>query len=92
MQLLTQMGTQMNQLAATITGSREEVAGLFEQGSQRLASSDNRHAGRDPRTEPLFQKAVRCGWLVAQRTTQPHRLQGRNEDTPGGRKTTESMR
>ncbi|HEY0033915.1 MAG TPA: hypothetical protein VGB81_11680, partial [Devosia sp.] len=37
-QLLTQMGTQMNQLAATITGSREEVAGLFEQGSQRLAT------------------------------------------------------
>ncbi|MET3927808.1 hypothetical protein [Devosia sp. 2618] len=37
-QLLTQMGTQMNQLASTITGSRDEVALLFEQGSARLAT------------------------------------------------------
>ena len=37
-QLLTQMSTQMTQLAGTISGSRAEVAGLFEQGSERLAN------------------------------------------------------
>ncbi|MBJ3786463.1 hypothetical protein [Devosia sediminis] len=37
-QLLTQMSTQMTQLAGTISGSREEVAGLFAQGSERLAT------------------------------------------------------
>jgi hypothetical protein len=36
-QLLTQMAAQMNELGATITGSREEVTALFEQGSQHLA-------------------------------------------------------
>lgn len=36
-QLLTQMAAQLNELAGTITGSREAVAGLFEQGSQHLA-------------------------------------------------------
>ncbi|HEY9010111.1 MAG TPA: hypothetical protein VIN06_03760, partial [Devosia sp.] len=36
-QLLTQMSAQMNELGATITGSREEVAGLFTQGSEHLA-------------------------------------------------------
>ncbi|KQX38895.1 hypothetical protein ASD04_09625 [Devosia sp. Root436] len=37
-QLLTQMSAQMSQLASTITGSRDEVASLFEQGSARLAT------------------------------------------------------
>ena len=37
-QLLTQMSTQMTQLAGTISGSREEVAALFSQGSERLAN------------------------------------------------------
>jgi hypothetical protein len=36
-QLLTQMSAQMNELGATITNSRSEVATLFEQGSQHLA-------------------------------------------------------
>ncbi|MHB1111398.1 MAG: hypothetical protein ACYCZU_13915, partial [Devosia sp.] len=36
-QLLTQMGAQMNELGASITGSREEVAALFDQGSAHLA-------------------------------------------------------
>lgn len=36
-QLLTQMAAQMNELAGTITGSREEVATLFEAGSAHLA-------------------------------------------------------
>jgi len=36
-QLLTQMSAQMNELSSTITGSREEIATLYEQGSQHLA-------------------------------------------------------
>lgn len=36
-QLLTQMSAQMNELGASITGSREEVTALFEQGSVHLA-------------------------------------------------------
>ncbi|WP_417307770.1 hypothetical protein [Devosia sp.] len=37
-QLLTQMSAQMNELGATITGSREDIATLYEQGSQHLAA------------------------------------------------------
>ncbi len=36
-QLLTQMSAQMNELSATITGSRSEVETLFQQGSDHLA-------------------------------------------------------
>ena len=36
-QLLTQMSAQMNELSATITGSRTEVETLFQQGSDHLA-------------------------------------------------------
>lgn len=36
-QLLTQMSAQMQELATTITGSRDDVAALYEQGSQHLA-------------------------------------------------------
>ena len=36
-QLLTQMSAQMNELAGSITASREEVSALFEQGSAHLA-------------------------------------------------------
>lgn len=36
-QLLTQMSAQMRELGATITGSREDVAKMFEQGSAHLA-------------------------------------------------------
>jgi hypothetical protein len=36
-QLLTQMSAQMGELAGTITGSRPEVAALFERGSAHLA-------------------------------------------------------
>ncbi len=36
-QLLTQMAAQMNELSTSITASRAEVTGLFEQGSAHLA-------------------------------------------------------
>jgi hypothetical protein len=36
-QLLTQMAAQMTELSSSISSSREEVAGLFDQGSQHLA-------------------------------------------------------
>ncbi len=36
-QLLTQMSAQMNELGATITGSRPEVQSLFDRGSEHLA-------------------------------------------------------
>ena len=37
-QLLTQMSAQMTELGATITGSREEISTLYNQGSEHLAA------------------------------------------------------
>jgi hypothetical protein len=67
-QLLSQMSTQMDQLAATITGSREEVALLFEQGSQRLATmrelvSTPGQIG--PRSDSFQAEAVQLSAVIA---------------------------
>lgn len=67
-QLLQQMGTQMNQLAATITGSREEVASLFEQGSARLATMRelvSTPGAIEPRTDAFQAEAVQLTAVIA---------------------------
>src|SRR5690606_640899 len=67
-QLLSQMSTQMNQLAATITNSRSDVADLFEQGSARLATmrelvSTPGQVG--PRSDSFQAEAVQLTALIA---------------------------
>ena len=47
-QLLTQMSAQMNELAASITGSRADVAALFERGTERLAAMRDLVSGVGP--------------------------------------------
>ncbi|MDB5623602.1 MAG: hypothetical protein JWR39_2165 [Devosia sp.] len=67
-QLLTQMGTQMNQLAATITGSRDEVASLFEQGSGRLATMRelvSTPGSIEPRLDSFQAEAVQLTAVIA---------------------------
>ena len=67
-QLLTQMGAQMNQLAATITGSREQVAALFEQGSARLATMRelvSTPGQVEPRTDAFQTEAVQLSAVIA---------------------------
>lgn len=67
-QLLTQMGTQMNQLAATITGSRDEVATLFEQGSARLATMRelvSTPGAVEPRADSFQTEAVQLSAIIA---------------------------
>ena len=67
-QLLTQMGTQMNQLAATITGSRDEVALLFEQGSARLATMRelvSTPGQIEPRADSFQTEAVQLSAVIA---------------------------
>lgn len=67
-QLLTQMGTQMNQLAATITGSRDELATLFEQGSARLATMRelvSTPGAIEPRTDSFQSEAVQLSAIIA---------------------------
>lgn len=67
-QLLTQMGTQMNQLAATITGSRDEVALLFEQGSARLATMRELVSTPgviEPRADSFQAEAVQLSAVIA---------------------------
>lgn len=67
-QLLTQMGTQMNQLAATITGSRDEVALLFEQGSTRLATMRelvSTPGQIEPRADSFQTEAVQLSAVIA---------------------------
>jgi hypothetical protein len=67
-QLLTQMGTQMNQLAATITGSREEVTVLFEQGSARLATMRelvSTPGQIEPRADAFQTEAVQLSAVIA---------------------------
>jgi hypothetical protein len=67
-QLLTQMGTQMNQLAATITGSRDQVAGLFEQGSARLATMRelvSTPGAIEPRADSFQTEAVQLSAIIA---------------------------
>ena len=67
-QLLTQMGTQMNQLATTITGSRDEVATLFEQGSARLATMRelvSTPGAVEPRADSFQTEAVQLSAVIA---------------------------
>ena len=67
-QLLTQMGTQMNQLATTITGSRDEVATLFEQGSARLATMRelvSTPGAIEPRADSFQTEAVQLSAVIA---------------------------
>ena len=67
-QLLTQMSAQMNQLAATITGSREEVALLFEQGSARLATMRelvSTPGAIEPRSDSFQAEAVQLSAVIA---------------------------
>jgi hypothetical protein len=67
-QLLSQMSTQMNQLAATISGSREEVAGLFEQGSNRLATMRELVSTPGtiaPRSDSFQAEAVQLSAIIA---------------------------
>lgn len=67
-QLLTQMGAQMNQLAATITGSRQEVAALFEQGSARLATMRelvSTPGQIEPRADAFQSEAVQLSAVIA---------------------------
>jgi hypothetical protein len=67
-QLLSQMSTQMNQLAATITGSRDEVATLFEQGSARLATMRelvSTPGQIEPRADSFQAEAVQLSAVIA---------------------------
>ncbi|MDB5531394.1 MAG: hypothetical protein JWR51_4497 [Devosia sp.] len=67
-QLLSQMGSQMTQLAATITGSREEVSGLFDQGSARLATMRelvSTPGAIEPRSDQFQAEAVQLTAVIA---------------------------
>jgi len=67
-QLLTQMSAQMNGLADTITGSREEVAGLFEQGSARLATMRelvSTPGAVEPRLDQFQSESVQLSAVIA---------------------------
>jgi hypothetical protein len=58
----------MNQLAATISGSRGEVASLFEQGSTRLATMRelvSTPGAIEPRTDAFQAEAVQLTALIA---------------------------
>jgi len=67
-QLLSQMSVQMDQLAATISGSREEVAQLFAQGSERLASMRelvSTPGAIEPRSDSFQAEAVQLSAVIA---------------------------
>jgi hypothetical protein len=67
-QLLTQMSTQMTQLGATITGNRDEVATLFEQGSTRLASMRelvSTPGTIEPRSDSFQTEAVQLSAVIS---------------------------
>ncbi|HWV19837.1 MAG TPA: hypothetical protein VN036_02300, partial [Devosia sp.] len=67
-QLLTQMGSQMNQLASTITGNREQVAALFEEGSARLAAMRelvSTPGQVEPRADAFQTEAVQLSAVIA---------------------------
>ncbi len=67
-QLLTQMGTQMNQLAATITGNRDAVALQFEEGSARLATMRelvSTPGQIEPRADAFQTEAVQLSAAIA---------------------------
>jgi len=67
-QLLTQMSAQMDQLAATITGSRDQVAIQFEQGSTRLATMRelvSTPGAVEPRADSFQSEAVQLSAIIA---------------------------
>jgi hypothetical protein len=67
-QLLSQMSAQMDELAASITGSRAEVQGLFEQGSARLAAMRelvSTPGDIEPRSDQFSSEAVQLTAVIA---------------------------
>ncbi|GLQ54483.1 hypothetical protein [Devosia nitrariae] len=67
-QLLTQMSAQMDELAASITGSRGEVQELFDQGSARLATMRelvSTPGNIGPRSDQFSAEAVQLTAVVA---------------------------
>ncbi|HLV85266.1 MAG TPA: hypothetical protein VKY62_15985 [Devosia sp.] len=67
-QLLTQMSAQMTQLSTTITSNRDAVAGLFEQGSTRLASMRelvSTPGAVAPRSDSFQTEAVQLSAVIA---------------------------
>lgn len=67
-QLLTQMSTQMNQLGASITGSRDAVSTLFEDGSTRLATMRelvSTPGAIEPRSDSFQAEAVQLSAVIA---------------------------
>lgn len=67
-QLLTQMSAQMNQLGTTITGSRNAVSGLFEEGSARLATMRelvSTPGAIEPRSDSFQAEAVQLSAVIA---------------------------
>ena len=67
-QLLTQMSTQMTQLAGTISGSRDEAATLFTQGSEHLASMRelvSTPGQIEPRSDAFQAEAVQLSAIIA---------------------------
>ncbi|RYE11032.1 MAG: hypothetical protein EOP22_02375 [Hyphomicrobiales bacterium] len=67
-QLLTQMSTQMNSLASTITGSREQVQILYEQGSGHLARMRELVSGTGdirPRSDEFAAEVVQLNAVIA---------------------------
>ncbi|GHA24291.1 hypothetical protein GCM10007989_19950 [Devosia pacifica] len=67
-QLLTQMSAQMDELAATITGSRQDVEALFNQGSARLAAMRelvSTPGDIDPRADQFSSEAVELTAVIS---------------------------
>ena len=67
-QLLTQMSTQMDELAKTITGSQEKVGALFDEGSAHLkAMRDLLSAGGEigPRSDQFSAEVVQLAAVIA---------------------------
>jgi hypothetical protein len=67
-QLLTQMSAQMRELSTTITGSREEVTAMFEQGSAHLAKMRELVSAPgdiDPRADAFAAEVVQLNAVIA---------------------------
>ena len=67
-QLLTQMSAQMEELAASITGSRAEVQGLFDEGTARLAAMRelvSTPGDIEPRSDQFSAEAVQLTAVIA---------------------------
>lgn len=67
-QLLTQMGAQMNELGATITGSRAEVAALLAKGSEHLGKMRelvSAPGAVEPRADQFAAEVVQLSAVIA---------------------------